>query len=135
MGGFARPGIGGDAEDGVMASDVLGRKFLRQKACYFAPLGEGETGQGMVYAAPVEIKCRFTEEVTETSGPGGITKTFQSYAMVDRDVEADGVVVPVEFSLLRNRVSPYQNTGALRIARVSKLPDKKGKKFLRRAYF
>lgn len=118
-----------------MADDVLGRKYLTAKGVYFPPLGKDDTGEGTRHGPPVEIDCRFTEGETVSATMGGTTRTYQSYALVDRDMEEDGVFVPTKFSLLVSRTVPYDNPGALRIERFSKIGNKKQTKFLRKAYF
>jgi hypothetical protein len=118
-----------------MADDVLGRKYLTGKGVYFPPVGEGDTGEGVTYGPPVQIACRFSEAETVMQGAGGTTRTFQSYALVDRDLEEKGVFVPTEFSRLVSRTAPFDNPGALRVERFSKIGNKRQTKFLRKAYF
>jgi len=108
-------------------------KAMNQKAVYWAPAGPNEFGKP-TWENPVEIDCRWTDKQEEFIDPNGEQQMSRAKLIVDRDILVQGVLW---LGLLINVVDsddPKNNDGAWEILLYSKLPDKKGTRFLRQAY-
>jgi len=108
-------------------------KAMNQKAVYWEPAGPDEFGKP-TWEDPVEIDCRWTDKQEEFINPSGDRQMSQAKLIVDRDILVQGVLW---LGLLINVVDtddPKNNNNAWEILLYSKLPDKKGTRFLRQAY-
>ncbi len=108
-------------------------KVLKQKAVYWE-VDSLDDNAKPVYKQPVEIKCRWEEVAEQYIDDDGHDQVSNSVVMVDRDLSKQGVLWLGELPDVEDQFSPLQNDGAYEIKKFAKIPDKKGKKFFRRAY-
>jgi hypothetical protein len=119
------------------------KRYLKQRAVYWAPAGSDMTG-AQLYDDPVEVKCRwedvhelfYNEQGEETVSnakvlldilPGGAE--FQLLGVLWLAPDKDNPALPQ----LTDEDSPLANPGAAPIRRFDKFPDRLAKTFLRTA--
>lgn len=107
--------------------------MLKQTAVYWSPIGSDDYCK-TTFDTPIEIKVRWSEEVTVFTTPQGEQKTSRATIYVDRDVLVDGVLKLGVLGDVSNLTEPMQNEGAFVIAGGSKIPTMNAKQFLRIAY-
>lgn len=117
--------------------------MLRQRAIWWDIESVGEDGRP-VFAAPVVIKCRWSDVSQNYLDDKGVNLVSKSIVYVDRDVRAQGVLWlsplkgsdPDEDHLAEvvDLQAPFQNTGAYEIHKVGKLPTLSARQSIRRAY-
>lgn len=87
-------------------------------------------GQG-VYADPVEIKCRWEEKMVEFRDRTGATRISQAVVLVDRDMSVGDLLWLG--AIADAPVAPTTTT--YEILNYGKVPEVKGRKFVRTAMF
>lgn len=97
------------------------KKVLKQTAVYWAPLGEDSSGQ-QAYAAPVEIKCRWTDAQQEFLDKTGQTQMTKSVVMVDRDLTLLGALRLGLIADLTDQANPFRNSDTSEIRQTGKVP-------------
>lgn len=105
-------------------------KFMQQLAVYWAPLEPDQFGSP-TWDTPVEVACRWEDIQEEFITPTGDREMSFAELMVDRDMEIKGVMLQGELDSTVDQDNPKDNVGAFEIRQWSKLPDRKGTKFLR----
>ncbi len=105
-------------------------KMLRQKAVYWEPIWRDQFGD-LLYDSPVEIKCRWEDELVNVVDAAGREQVFEALVYTDRDVKIEGLLFLGTEGDLEGAEPPQ---AAKRIRRFEKLPTLKADKFLRTAY-
>ena len=111
----------------------IATKVMKQTAVYWEPNGVDEFGKPE-WTDPVEISCRWEDKQQEFINANGETQISSSVLFVDRDLELKGVLLLGELDSLVDEDDPKLNDGAWEILQTGKLPDFKGKKYLRTVY-
>lgn len=101
--------------------------MLRQSAIYWKPKIVDQYGE-VKQNLPINIKCRWEDELEEGLDPTGIETTFTSTVYTDRDVEVGGMIMLGEVKDLKG---PNPPETAHRICRFDKLPTLNAKQYLR----
>lgn len=109
----------------------LVKRILRQKAVYWAPLGENETGQ-MTFDDPIEIPVRWEDITMEFLDKQGKTQVSRSQVFVDRVLEVGGVLWKGTLDYIAADASnPFANEDAWAIRSFNEQPDMRARNFLR----
>lgn len=103
------------------------KKMLKQKAVYWAVARIDEAGE-VIPALPVDIKCRWEDDLEQGLDLSGTETTFMSTVYTDRDVDEGGYLMLGELQNLKGPLPPKE---AHRIRKFSKLPTLNAKQFLR----
>lgn len=124
------------------------KTMRRQRCVYWGPGGEDDQGK-RIYAAPIELECRWEDKEEEFLDWQGNLQMSRALVYVDRDLERlgilwlppDNVKIPPgrALSQLTSRTLPFSNTDAFEIRRFEKLPELRVRRndpngFLRSAY-
>lgn len=111
----------------------LGPKFRTDKAVYWALLGP--SGDGSIrYAAPVEIKVRWSDKEEEFFDDKGRRSVSKTVVHVDRDVTLGGYLWHGELTSLTSSTRPQSNQGAEEIRGLRVVKNFKGTETFRRAF-
>jgi len=105
------------------------KRFLRQYAVYWAPLGVDDNGN-QTYDDPVEIKCRWEDKQQVFTSATGQEKVSKSIVYTDVSLLPDGVLWLGTLNQLDEVYSPFENRDASAIQAAHRIPDRKAKKFL-----
>lgn len=117
-----------------MPGDVLKRKILKQDAVYWAPGVLGDNGE-LTFAAPVQIKVRWTDDALVFINAMGREETSSAVVYVDRDLELEGALRLGTLSDIDLNAAPiYDNDGVWRIKQRKKIPDRRARRFLRKVF-
>lgn len=103
-------------------------KMLKQKAIYWDLRGMDQYGEA-VLELPVDIKCRWEDELEQGLDIQGTETTFTSTVYTDRDVKVGGVIMLGEVKDLEGPLPPPED--AHRIRRFDKIPTIRANQFLR----
>lgn len=107
------------------------KRYLNQKAVYWAPAGRDSAGDP-TYAAAVEYKVRWEDTTEVFINQKGQNQTSRSkvYLGTSQSCKLDGVLWLGALSSLSgsNLTNPFKNAGAWVIARVDRIPNRKGTK-------
>jgi hypothetical protein len=103
--------------------------MLRQNAIYWAPNGVDQYGDPIL-ELPINIKCRWEDEIEEGLDMSGTETTFTSTVYTDRDVVVGGIIMLGEVADLIAALPPPEE-GAHRIRRFDKLPTLRATQWLR----
>lgn len=121
---------GDEVPSGASDNVRVAVKVMQQVAVYWEITGVDEFGKP-TYQDAIEISCRW-EDVQEVfitaNGEKAISK---AQLIVDRDLKNESVIFLGLASDLTDILVPKNNDGAWEIRWYGKLPDFKGKKFLR----
>lgn len=104
-------------------------KMLKQDATYWAPGKVNDSGEFQP-ELPINIKCRWEDELEQGLDSGGVETTFKSTVYTDRDVEEGGLL---RLGLKETLHSPNPPEDSHRIRMFSKIPTLDAKQFLRTA--
>lgn len=113
-------------------SDVLRPNILTMDAVLWSKTGNDDVGQP-AYAAPVAIKVRW-EDVEETFIDGaGRTQVSKAKVYVGLDVPDSSALMLGKLTDLSGSqlIDPFGNEHCWEVKGFSKIPNRKGKKFLR----
>lgn len=113
-------------------SDVMVPGLLKQRAVFWAPLGEDQNGN-MQFDEPVEVRCRWTDMNTLYVKPHGEQAASRCLVMVDRDMDVGGVLWLGVLEDVEDQDEPMKNAGANIIQAFNKVPDVAARKFVRTA--
>jgi hypothetical protein len=116
--------------------------MLKMRAVYWDPLPDTDEFGNKVFAAPVEIKCRWEERVQEYSTGTNQTMLSNAVVYVDRDLRVKGVLKKLErvdgvwqgLDSLVSQDNPFANEGAWEVNRFDKLPTMDARQYVRTAY-
>jgi len=126
----------------VVSSDVPGAaddnvpvavRAMRQRCVYWAPSTLDDFGKP-TWHTPVEIDCRWTDEIEEFINPLGERELSRAKLIVDRDLEIKGVVWLGELVDVVDAIVPKNNPNAWEILQTKKTPNFRGNKYLRQVY-
>jgi len=109
-------------------------KILKNTAVYWAPENEFDEYGAPIPQAPVEIACRWEEELKEVIDLNGTTRISKAQVYVDRDVEIGGILMLGELSDITDATNPKENSGAWEILMFQKMPNIKATGYLRLAF-
>jgi hypothetical protein len=115
-------------------SDVYEPSILHQRAVYWTPDGGTDDYGKPSYSTPVEIKCRWHDEINQVLDAAGNTVTTRSKVFVDRDLALDGILRLGDLTTLTDPTKPFSNGNAWRIQNLSKIPDENAKKWVRTVF-
>lgn len=103
----------------------------QQMAVYWAPAGRDDFNQ-VVYAAPVEIRVRWTDTVDIFVNAKGVQQQGKARVECGDDLKIQGVLMlgpnkgidphPLTGMSDAQKADPFKNTGAWEIARFDNLP-------------
>ena len=105
-------------------------KAMKQSAVWWPKEGVSSFGKP-TYGTPEEISCRWEVVRKEFIDPTGERQASNASLFVDRDVSVGDVLLLGSLSTSVDQTDPYANEGAWEIRMFSKMPDLKGRKFLR----
>jgi hypothetical protein len=109
-------------------------KMRKQTAVYWEPLGTRDEFGNNLFSDPVEIDCRWEDDVKQFVGRDGETYLSASIVYVDRDVEVGGVLLLGAIDSSMDAEEPLSRVGASEIKQFAKLPNLKNTEYLRTAY-
>jgi hypothetical protein len=115
-------------------SDVLKPGILRDTAVYWEREEVDEFGKP-VYAGPIPIRCRWVDKSEQYLRKDGRTLVSKSVVYVDQDLVEGSVLFHGRVEDVPNELfdEPLQEGfGGWEIQAVSKLPNRKNTKFLRK---
>lgn len=106
--------------------------MLRQYAILWTYTGTDHYGNS-TFSSPVQIKCRWEDQIGDFVGPRGETLTTKAIVYVDRDLKPGDVL---KLGVLESSTPerPASVAKAWPVQAFAKLPDIKAKRFLRTAY-
>jgi hypothetical protein len=110
-------------------------KYLQQTAVYWgSPTPDGEGG--FIWSAPVEVPCRWTDVTQMISLSNGQQVVSRSSVLVDQDVDEGGMFFLGTLNDFDSDEgeNPIVISGAYKIGRFEKIPDRTATTFLRKAY-
>jgi len=114
-------------------------RMLKQ-TCVYWPLGSEESGGvdvdnygQLIYASPVELKCRWDDEVMEVLDAQGTIFISHAKLYIDRDVSIGGVLMLGTLDDVEYIDDPKANEGAYEIKAFLKNPNLKATEFSRTA--
>ena len=107
------------------------KKMRKQDAVYWHPIGQNQFGE-YDYDLPVQIKCRWEDEVVTSIDVSGREVIFYYTIYVDRDVAQDGMLLLGKLEDLTVPLPPHST--AKKVRRFEKLPDLRVKDYLRTAF-
>lgn len=119
-----------EADDNV----AIAKKTMKQTAVYWPPETEFDEHGAPVSQEPVEIGCRWDEDLKEFIGLDGTTQVSKAQAIVDRDVERGGVLMLGTLDDVSDPDDPKANDGAQEILAFQKNPNLRGTKYVRVAF-
>ena len=105
------------------------RKFLKQKAVYWAP-GTLDGFGGMTFLDPVEIPVRWTDVQKLFVNYEGVEVLSRSKLMVDQDLEVKGMISLMDLVDISSNQSPFDNN-AFEVKAFMKMPDVKARQYVR----
>jgi len=108
-------------------------RAMKQTAVYWAPTTLDDFGKP-TWHTPVEIDCRWTDEIEEFIDPSGERHLSRAKLIVDRDLEVKGVIWLGNLVDVSDLDDPKNNRNAWEILGTKKTPDFKGRKYLRQVY-
>jgi hypothetical protein len=106
--------------------------MLRQRAVLWTNTGTDHYGRN-TFSSPVEILCRWEDQIGEFTGPRGETLTTKAMVYVDRDL-AVGDIIRLGSLDSDAPETPDDVSDAWPVQAFSKLPDIKIRNYLRIAY-
>lgn len=109
------------------------RTMLRQDAIYWHPRKRDQFGNIKEYELPVDIKCRWEDELVNGIDQDGRETVFMSTVDVDRDVVIEGMLLE---GLVKDLLGPLPPPEAKKIRKFERLGTLKRPKTqkLRTAY-
>lgn len=108
------------------------KKFLKQKAIYWAPNAPDEYGN-TTYADPVEVKCRW-EHISDLINTGDKQEFMAShYVLVDRDLQEGGLLRLGELADWDGTPSVTVD-GVETIVKFMKTPDLRARNYVREVW-
>lgn len=112
---------------------------LKQKCVYWPPVPvTGDATETVAYGTPIEIKCRWDNNVTEIITKDNKPVISKTTVMVDRQLSLEGVVWFGLLSEVTNVIDPFANGDAdnlaNRILHTARTPDPDCKRCLYRVY-
>lgn len=108
-------------------------RAMKQKAVYWSPTTLDDFGRP-TWNTPVEIDCRWTDEIEEFIDPNGERQFSRAKLIVDRDLEIKGVIWLGNLVDVSDLGNPRNNNNSWEILGTKKTPDFKGRKYLRQVY-
>jgi hypothetical protein len=115
--------------------DDLTRKYRRQDAVYWPRTGTDPAGDP-VYGAPEDIKVRWTDVAEEMLGSDGERTISNSTVMIGFDIDP-GLMPVLRLGTVADLdppgLTPMEYPGAYEVRRFNRIPNAKGRKFLRKA--
>lgn len=113
------------------ATDNIGiaRRAMKQTAIWWDASTPGEFGKP-TYAVPVEVSCRWEDIAEEFINPNGDVEISRSKLFVDRDMKVKDKLKLGDLDSTINN-DPDDNEDVWEIRGWGKVPDLKGRKFLR----
>jgi hypothetical protein len=112
----------------------------KQQAVYW-PLGSADSGGvdydnygNIQHAAPIQIKCRWTDKNELFIGPNGEQRTSKAKVLVDRDVSVGGMLMLGVLADVIDLATHKENKEAWEIQAFHKIPDLRAKRFLRKVF-
>jgi hypothetical protein len=108
-------------------------RMRKQKAVYWAPkeLSGGDGFGRKAFEAPVEIECRWDDEVKEFVDSNGNKNISSSIVYPDRDLKIGGWLFLGRLNDDAIKPDPQETKGAKPIKGWQKFPDLKAVEFLR----
>ena len=107
--------------------------FMRQRCVYWAPAGTDDSGNPK-YEDPVELKCRWEDNVQEYMDPAGNRMVSNAQVFVPVKVETRGVLWRGRYDDVEDYTDPFANPDAYEIRRYTEQPNIRATKFLRSAW-
>jgi hypothetical protein len=104
----------------------------KQNAVYWEPAGRNKHGEEE-YTAPVDIKCRWEDEMTQGFPLEGKETVFATMVYVDRVVKIGGLLRKGKIEDLKAPMPPPED--ARRILHFEEIPDLRNKRQLLIAKF
>lgn len=114
-------------------SDVFLPSLLKQKAVWWKYLGTDGSGSEM-YDEPVEVKCRWEDKTQVFLNTNNEEQVSKSIVFVDRQMKNKDVLWEGRIVDLDDMANPFNNEGAWAISRFDRIPNPRGKRFVRKAY-
>ena len=115
-------------------------KVMKQTAVYWPLASEesggvdfGEYGQPQ-FASPMEIDCRWDDEIRNIVDAEGTMKVSKAEVMVSVDVDLGGLLMLGMLDDITDEENPRENAGAEEIIAFEKNPNFRATEFLRVAY-
>lgn len=99
------------------------RRAMRQTAVYWPPETEFDEYGDPEPQDPVEISCRWEEELKEFVDLDGTTKLSRAQVYVDRDVKRGGILMKGELEDITDYDNPKENTRAEEILAFETMPN------------
>lgn len=118
----------------VVSKDVLGLRYLRQRAVYWAP-GAPDPSGGGTFATPIIVRCRWHDKNILFWDKTGNQVVSRSSVAVAQEVVLGGALglMGKGKKLTDYSANPYDNEGVYEIKGYNKIPNKKASKFWREA--
>lgn len=116
-----------------MAFGII-RKRLKQRAVYYAPLGEPSATGLYRYGEPEEIAVRWEDVAEEYIDQRGQPRVSKAKVGVLNDLEIGGILIKGKLSDLADPDNPMNNQGWGTIQKKIEIPDLKAKNFYREVY-
>jgi hypothetical protein len=115
------------------------KKMLQYDVCVWWPQAGGvpdDYGQPAAAAAPVEIKCRWADEVKEFVDKDGDRHASIATVFVDRDVQIGDLLTHLSLANLvsQNPAQARLNPNTFEVRQFTKMPKLHYNEFLREAF-
>ena len=111
----------------------VANRAMKQEAVYWPPDTLDEFGRPS-WGTPEEISCRWEDVTEEFIDPNGDRQISKSKLIVDRDLLIKGLLKLGELDSTVDQDDPKDNEDVWEIRLFSKIPDFKGRKYLREVY-
>jgi hypothetical protein len=108
------------------------RRARKQYAVYWEKIGDDKNGTP-IYAAPVEIRCRWDDMQEEYLDSKGRMNVSSAIVMVDRVVTLGGVLWRGRLAAIETAEVPKDNPGAYEIRKYNETPNLRNTETLREA--
>ena len=111
----------------------VAKKAMKQKAIWWDHDGGFDEFGDPTYAAPVEIDCRWEDVAEEFINPDGDKEVSRSKLIVDRDMKVKDMLKLGELDSTIE-TDPKDNLDVWEVRLWGKVPDFKGRRYVREVY-
>jgi len=110
------------------------RRAMRQAAVYWAPQSTFDEYGNPTFDAPIQIACRWEDNLMEIVNSDGTTQMSKAQIYTDRVVQRAGVLMKGVMDDVLDYVNPNENVNAEEILEFKEMPNLRKTGYLRIAY-